>query len=181
MTSKQPQKKGHSSAASSKHATHTAELDRMNSKLERLGAQRKALRKAINQFGEDFDAKTWSDAFDSSDADDINRVFMVTGGYLALVNNTAEAIKTGSELIGLQPKPSLGLSGILDAIRVDGGFTDQQAKTFIELYRTRNRLQHASPDMQADELHTQVRLLLNHLPRFVKSYIAWLAMHGIQV
>jgi hypothetical protein len=35
--------------------------------------------------------------------------------------------------------------------------------------------------MQADELHTQVRLLLNHLPRFVKSYIAWLAKHGIQV
>ena len=54
MTSKQPQEKRHPSAA------HTAELDRMNSKLERLGAQRKALRKAINQFGEDFDAKTWS-------------------------------------------------------------------------------------------------------------------------
>ena len=62
---------------------HPAELDRMNSKLERLAAQRKALRKAINQFGEGFDAKTWSDAFDSSDADDINRVFTVTGGRVA--------------------------------------------------------------------------------------------------
>jgi hypothetical protein len=161
MTSKQP---------------HTAELDRMNSKLERLGAQRKALRKAINQFGEKFDAKTWAEAFDSSDADDINRVFTVTGGYLSLVNNTAEAIKIGTELVGTNWVPGTGVAGI-----IDGGFTDQQAETFIELYRTRNRLQHASPDMQADELHTQVRLLLNHLPRFVKSYIAWLAKHGIQV
>jgi hypothetical protein len=77
--------------------------------------------------------------------------------------------------------PGTGVAGIIETIRADGGFTDQQAETFIELYRTRNRLQHASPDMQADELHTQVRLLLNHLPRFVKSYIAWLAKHGIQV
>ncbi len=181
MTSKKPQKKQHTSAAGSKHATHTAELDRMSSKLERLAAQRKALRKAINQFGESFDAKTWREAFDSADADDINRVFTVTGGYLALVNNTAEAIKTGTKLSGLQPTPSLGLPGIIGAIRADGGFTDQQAKTFIELYRTRNRLQHASPDIDADEVRTQVRLLLNHLPRFIKSYLTWLAKHGIQV
>ncbi len=182
MTSKKPQKRGHTSAAGGKHATHIAELDRMNSKLERLAAQRKALRQAIKQFGEDFDAKTWTKAFDSPDAEDINRVFTVTGGYLALVNNTAEAIKTGAELAGLQPTPSLlGLPGIIDAIRADGGFTDQQARTFIELYRTRNRLQHASPDIDADEVRTQVRLLLNHLPQFVKSYLAWLAEHGIQI
>jgi phage head maturation protease len=79
---------------------HAAELDRMNSKLERLAAQSKALRKAINQFGENFDAKTWREAFDSVDA---------------------------------------------------------------------------------DEVRTQVRLLLNHLPRFIKSYLTWLAKHGIQV
>jgi hypothetical protein len=181
MTSKKPQKKGHTSAAGANHATHTTELDRMNSKLERLAAQRKALRKAIHQFGENFDAKTWREAFDSADADDINRVFTVTGGYLALVNNTAEAIKTGTKLSSLQPTPSLGLPGIIDAIRADGGFTDQQAKTFIELYRTRNRIQHASPDIDADEVRTQVRLLLNHLPRFIKSYLTWLAKHGIQV
>jgi hypothetical protein len=164
------------------HATRTAELDRMNSKLERLSAQRKALRKAIGQFGDDFDAKEWTKAFDSPDPDDINRVFTVTGGYLALVNNTAEAIKAGAKLTGLKPTPGTpGVPGIIDAIGASGGFTDQQAKTFIELYRTRNRLQHSSPDIQADEVHAQVRLLLNHLPGLVKSYLAWLATHEIQV
>ena len=42
---------------------HTAEIDRLDAKLERLSAQRKALRKAIDQFGESFDAKIWTEAF----------------------------------------------------------------------------------------------------------------------
>lgn len=161
---------------------HIAELDRLDAKLERLSAQRKALRQAIDQFGESFDAEIWTKAFHSPYPEDINRVFTVTGGYLALVNNTAEAVKTGAKLAGLKPTSGiLGVPGIIDAIRADGGFTDQQAKTFTELYRTRNRLQHSSPDIQADELHTQVCLLLNHLPRLVKSYLAWLQKHDIQV
>jgi hypothetical protein len=165
-----------------KHSTQTTELDRINSKLERLSAQRKALRKAMDQFGGNFDAKIWAAAFDSADADDINRVFTVTGGYLALVNNTAEAIKTGVRLAGLKPTSSMpGIPGVLDALRADGGLTAAQARTFTELYRTRNRLQHSSPDIQADEVHAQVRLLLNHLPRFLKSYLAWLEKHDIWV
>jgi len=165
-----------------KHAAHAAELNRINSKLERLSAQRKALRKAMDQFGGNFDAKAWADAFDSPDADDINRVFTVTGGYLALVNNTAEAIRTGVRLADLKPTPSMpGIPGVLDAIRADGGLSPTQAMTFTELYRTRNRLQHSSPDIQADEVHAQVRLLLNHLPRFLKSYLRWLQKHDIRV
>jgi hypothetical protein len=159
-----------------------AQLDRLSAKLERLSAQRKALRKAMNQFGGDFDAKGWKEAFDSPDPDDINRVFTVTGGYLALVNNTVEAVRAGAKLTGLKPSPGIpGASGIIDAIRVDGGFTSGQAETFTELYRTRNRLQHSSPDIQADEVHGQARLLLRHLPRFVASYLAWLQKHSIEL
>ncbi len=159
-----------------------AELDRLSAKLERLSAQRKALRKAMNQFGGDFNAKAWKAAFDSPDPDDINLVFTVTGGYLALVNNTAEAVRAGAKLAGLKPSLGIpGVSGIIDAIRVDGGFTSRQAETFTELYRTRNRLQHSSPDIQADEVHRQVRLLLRHLPRFVASYLAWLKKHNIEI
>jgi hypothetical protein len=75
----------------------------------------------------------------------------------------------------------LGIAGSIDAIRLDDGFSEQQAETFIELYRTRNRLQHSSPDIEADEIHRQVLLLLRHLPRFVKSYVAWLQKRGIEL
>jgi hypothetical protein len=40
--------------------------------------------------------------------------------------------------------------------------------------------QHASAGVEADELHRQARLLLRHLPRFVESYVSWLARHGIE-
>jgi hypothetical protein len=79
----------------------TAELDRIDAKLERLTAQRTALRRALEQFGADFAVKEWARAFDSPDPRDINRVFTVTGGYLALVNNTAEAIRAGAKLAGV--------------------------------------------------------------------------------
>ena len=161
---------------------HAAQLDRLSAKLERLSAQRNALRKAMSQFGGDFDAKAWKQAFDSPDPDDINRVFTVTGGYLALVNNTVEAVRAGAKLTGLKSSPSMpGVPGIIDAIRVDGGFTSGQAETFTELYRTRNRLQHSSPDIQADEVHRQVRRVLRHLPRFVESYLAWLEEHNVKL
>lgn len=159
-----------------------AELNRLNAKLERLSAQSKALRKAMLQFGANFDATVWTTAFNSPDSDDINRVYTVTGGYLALVNNVAEAVRAGVKLTGLKPPAGMpGIPGIIDAVRLDGGFTPKQAETFVVLYRTRNQLQHASPDIQADAVHRNVRLLLGHLPGFVKSYIAWLGKHDIEL
>lgn len=172
---------GHASARE-KDDRRTAELDRMGARLERLSAQRRALRRAMDQFGDDFDAKAWTKAFDSPDPDDINRIFTVTGGYLALVNNTAEAIRAGTRLTGLRSTPGIpGVPGIVAAVRSDGGFTSKQAETFTELYRTRNRLQHSSPDIQADEVHRQVRLLLRHLPRLVKSYLTWLDKYDVEL
>ena len=161
---------------------HTAELDRINSKLERLSAQRRALRKAMGLFGENFDARVWAESFVSPDPDEINRVFAVTGGYLALLNNTVEAVRMGAKLVGVKPAEGmLGVSGLIEAIRIDGGFSEQQAQTFIELYRTRNGLQHDSPGVEADEVHRQVRLLLRHLPGFVESYVNWLKEHDIEL
>jgi hypothetical protein len=158
----------------------TVEFNRLNAKLERLSAQNQALREAMLQFGVKFDAKAWADAFNSSDPEDINRVYTVTGGYLALVNNTAEAIRAGAKLTNTEPTTDMrGLPGIIDAIKLDGGFTPQQAETFTELYRTRNHLQHASSDVHADEVHRQVRLLLGHLPRLVRSYMTWLERYDI--
>jgi hypothetical protein len=158
-----------------------ARLDRIDAKLERLAMQRRALRRATEQFGDGFDPGAWAQTFNSPDPDDINRVFAVTGGYLALVNNAAEAIRTGTKLAGLKPTPGIsGMPGIVDAIRADGGLSSGQAQTFIELYRTRNRLQHSSPDIEADEVHRQVRLLLRHLPKLVESYLAWLGRYGIE-
>jgi hypothetical protein len=181
VTTKKTRVAGDASARS-KDDARAAQLDRVDAKLERLADQREALHRAIEQFGSSFDAKVWTQAFNSPDPDNINRVFTVTGGYLALVNNTAEAIRAGAKLTGLKSTAGMpGIPGIIDAIRADGGVTRRQAETFTELYRTRNRLQHSSPDIDADEVHRQVRLLLRHLPRLVESYLAWLERHEVEL
>lgn len=174
--------RGEGSAADPGHGGNdrpNAAVDRIAERLERLPAQRRALRKATRRFGETFNGAAWAKAFESPDPDDINRILAVTGGFQGLVNNTIEALKLGADLAGLEPTPrTRGASGLIEAIRADGGFSRQQAETFTELYHTRNGLQHASPDIEADEVHRQVRRLLRHLPRFVESYVAWLKRRG---
>jgi uncharacterized protein YutE (UPF0331/DUF86 family) len=158
------------------------EIDRMLRKLRRLPAQRRALRAALRSFGEDFDRVEWSKAFASEEVVDINRVLQVTGGYLILVNNTIEAVKIGATLADLALTDGRrGASGTIDAIRRDGCISPEQAETFISLYATRNLLQHASTDVQASDVHRQVKLLLGSLPGFVRSFTSWLARRGIEL
>ncbi len=91
---------GEANARREEDARATA-LNRVDERLERLAAQRKALRRAMESFGDGFDASAWAKAYESPDPDDINSVFAVTGGYLALVNNTAEALRAGAKLVTL--------------------------------------------------------------------------------
>ncbi len=46
----------------------------------------------------------------------------------------------------LRTEPNVRLAAVYGSVargRLDGGFSNRQAETFIELYRTRNRLQHS--------------------------------------
>jgi uncharacterized protein YutE (UPF0331/DUF86 family) len=163
-------------------ARRAAEIDRMATKLKRLPAQRRALNAALREFGEDFDRRQWTAAFESSEVIDINRVLQVTGGYLILVNNTVEAVKIGATLVNLVPADGRrGASGPIDAVRRDGGISSEQAETFTSLYVTRNVLQHASTDIQAGEVHRHVKLLLRSLPGFVRSFVSWLERRGVEL
>jgi hypothetical protein len=163
-------------------AARSVEIDRMAAKLERLPAQRKALNAALREFGEDFDRRRWTAAFESSEINDINRVLPVTGGFLALTNNTVEAVKIGAALVGVQAADGKrGASGAIDAICRDGGISPEQAESLTQIYRTRNALQHASTDVQADEVHRHVKLLLYSLPGLMRSFMSWLEQRGVEL
>lgn len=175
-------RESHRSAAPRRSRSRAAELDRISARLERMPAQRKALIRATKQFGSSFGYDHWERAFESADPDEINRVVQVTGDYMALVNHAIELVKAGAKLVGLEPTPGIqGAPGFVDAVRRDGGFSSAQANTFAELYRTRNRLQHSSPDVDADEVHRQVRVLIRHLPALISSYMQWLDGRGIRL
>lgn len=165
-----------------KQAARLVEIDRIAARLERLPAQRRALNLSVRAFGDDFDRVEWAIAFESAEAVDINRVLPVTGGFLALTNNTVEAVKIGAALVGVQAADGKrGASGAIDAIRLDGGISPEQAESLTKIYRTRNALQHASTDVQADEIHRHVKLLLYSLPGFVRSFVSWLERRGVEL
>ncbi|HMJ01655.1 MAG TPA: hypothetical protein VK506_01865 [Conexibacter sp.] len=163
-------------------AARTDATDRIAAKLERLPVQHRSLIAAMRAFGEDFDRAEWTTAFESVDVADVHRVLLVTGSYLALVNNTIEAVKIGAELAQVKPVDGQrGASGIIDALRRDGGISLEQAESFTKIYGTRNSLQHASSEVQAAEIHRHVKLLLRHLPGFVSSFTTWLEQRGIEL
>jgi len=152
------------------------------SKLDRLPVQRRALVAAMRTFGDDFDQAEWAAAFESVDIADVHRVLLVTGSFLAIVNNTVEAVKIGARLAQIKAADGQrGASAIIDAIRRDGAISSEQAESFQTIYGTRNALQHASSEVEAAEVHRHVKLLLRHLPGFVRSYTTWLERHGIEL
>jgi hypothetical protein len=160
---------------------------RILARLKRLPPQQRALALALQPFSDDkerFDAKSWAIAFVSDDAEDIYHVFGVTGAYQALVNHLVEMLQAGARLAGLDvvrrdQKPSAPL--LIDAVKADKGLTANQAEVLKRLYRTRNDLQHASLDAQADEVYNDIVLLQKTLARFARSYMRWLDGHGAQL
>jgi len=174
-------------SAASSATRRAADESRIRQRLIRMTAQRRALQLALARFADEegrFELVLWTEAFESSEPATINHVVEVTGGYQMLVNHLVEALRTGAKLTGLEVgRRGKAASGpeLITAVRDDGGFTSNQAEVLTELYRARNRLQHASPDIEADEVHQQVTLLLKTLPRLVRSFVTWMALHGVDL
>lgn len=163
------------------------DVARIRQRLARMAPQTKALQLALARYHDDagsFDLGLWEEAFTSDDPQTINHVVEVTGGYEGLVNHMVEMLRSGAALAGLriaQRRQGLPVPDLLAAARDDGCFTDGQADVLIGLNRTRNRLQHNSPGVPADEVHERVELLLKTIPRLLRSYVIWMSRHGIQL
>jgi hypothetical protein len=158
---------------------------RILERFKRLAPQRDALAVALQPFADaqtTFDRAAWAQAFASDDPAAIVTVTAVTGLFEGLVNHLMEMLHVASRLTGLQPgKGADKLAGpaLIEAVRSDGGLTANQATVLRRLYRTRNELQHASLDVEADQVADDVVLLQKTLGRFAKSYVEWLERHEI--
>jgi hypothetical protein len=163
------------------------DVARIRARFKRLGPQQRALILAIRPFNDEqgrFDRDKWAEAFVSSEPKTIHEVIGVTGTFERLINHLNGMLSTGAQLVELtvaggESAPSA--PAVINAIRDDGGLTPSQADVLVRLNRTRNHLQHASLDVQADELHADIELLLKSLKRLVKSYVEWLARHDVQL
>lgn len=161
-----------------------AEKARLARFFETINKHRKALDLAIEQnFGGTLDAAEWRGAFESTQPQDTNRTMVVTGDCSAMLNAYVEILKAsaGSRLIGLLPHRRPHAQQTFEAVADDGGLTKDQATLLNELYVLEGRLEHASPDVDADEVRNAVERLRDSLPGLIESTRSWLQRHGIDI
>lgn len=132
-------------------------------------------------FGGELDRSAWRAAFESSEPHDTIRTMAVTGSYSAIVNASVEILKAaaGNRLIGLLPHRRPHTGQVFASVRTDGGLTDEQAALLNDLYILEGRLEHASPDVDAEEVRDHVERLRANLPALIESLHAWLKSYGL--
>jgi hypothetical protein len=158
-------------------------INSIDIRLERLPAQEAALRSALEPYGRGFSAARWNADFESFDADAINRVHPVTGGFESIVNNVTEAAVAAGKLVGLEPakQQRSGVQGYLETLHREGCFTGRQKTVVDEAYTMTSLLRHASPTVDGAELRGQIRRLLRDLREIVGAFVDWLAGHGVDL
>jgi len=106
----------------------------------------------------------------------------VKGNFESVVNHLGEIVKRSHRLAGLEPiAKDRTVARYAQAVRRAGGLTGTQAELLGELSKLRNRLQHSSPDVQADEVWARAHELLDVLPRMSRHLTSWLAERGHRV
>lgn len=150
---------------------------------ETIAKHRRALELAIeDNFGGELDASEWRAAFESAEPQDANRTMVVTGDHSAALNAYVEILRAsaGSRLLGLLPHRRPHAEQVFAAVAADGGLDSRQTALLSEIYVLEGRLEHASPDIDADEIRDAVERLREALPGLVESTYAWLRRHGIE-
>lgn len=149
---------------------------------ETIAKHRRALELAIeDNFGGQLGAVEWRAAFESSEPQDANRTMVVTGDHSAVLNAYVEVLRAsaGARLLGLLPHRRPHAEQVFTAVAADGGLDDEQVALLNEIYVLEGRLEHASPDVDADEVRDAIERLYRALPGLIESTQAWLLRHDV--
>ncbi len=82
-------------------------------------------------------------------------------------------------MIGLLSHRRPHAEQVFDAVQSDGGLTGEQATLLNDSYVLEGRLEHASPDVDAEEVREQVERFRAELPGLIESIHTWLKSYGI--
>lgn len=161
-----------------------AEQARIAAFFKSIEKHRRALDTAIAEsFGGKLNRSAWRSAFESSEPHDAIRTMVVTGSHSAVLNAYVEILRAsaGARIIGLLPHRRPHADQVFEAVRADGGLTDDQASMLRRLYILEGRLEHASPDVDADEVCEAVERLREALSGLIENTRNWLAGHGVEL
>ncbi len=160
-----------------------AEEARLSAFFKSIAKHHRALELAIDEsFGGELAETEWRNAFDSTDPHDALRTMSVTGSHSAVLNAYVEILRAacGSRLLRLLPHRRPHAEQVFEAVRDDAGLSDDQVALLSDIYVLEGRLEHASPDVDAEEVRDAVERLRNALPDLIADIRDWLATHGIE-
>ncbi len=149
-----------------------------------INKHRKALDLAIEEnFDGRLDPAEWRGAYESDEPHDANRTMVVTGDHSAMLNAYVEILKAsaGSRLTALLPYRRPHAEQVFQAVVADGGLSKAQGELLNETLRFEGRLEHASPDVDAEEVRNAVERLRRELPGLIDSTRVWLRDHGVEL
>jgi hypothetical protein len=152
--------------------------------IEAIGKHSKALDLAIAEnFGGRLDPVEWRTAFESTEPRDANRTMVVTGNHSAVLNAYVEILKAsaGSRLVGLIPHRRPHADQVFEALVADACLSKDGAGLLNEIYVLEGRLEHASPDVDAEEVREAIERFREALPKLIGDTHAWLRRHGVEL
>lgn len=154
----------------------------MIKRLESLEVHRAGLERAVEPFGgTKLKPDQWRRAFSSNDPDVVVARNGLTGCYSAIVNGYVELLKTGAHLAGLTPHKRDHTRNAIDLASEDGAITKEQAAHLHDLFKLEGRVEHASPDIRADEVREAIELLRADVADLIRSAVAWLERYDVRI
>jgi hypothetical protein len=134
-----------------------------------------ALRTAMADFGEDFDADAFSTAYASDDPVVLNRVKAVERGVDQLYNYIAELTAFGLELAEVRARgDDLNARRDLQALQTIGVLGPQRTERLQRLRELRRLLVHEYATATAEQVHEAARIVANEFVPFYDAYKAWI-------
>jgi hypothetical protein len=135
-----------------------------------------ALRAAMAEFGEDFDAALFAAAYDSDDPVLLNRVNAVERGIDKLWNTIAEMTSFGLELAGVRPRDAaLNARRDLGDLRRIGVVGPDLARRLDHLRELRRLLVHEYATATSEQVHEAAWIVADAFVPFYDAYRAWIA------
>jgi hypothetical protein len=136
-----------------------------------------ALRTAMAEFGEDFDAEDFREAYASEDPVVLNHVKAVERGVDQLYDYIVELAAFGLELAELRGRrDEVSARRDLDALGRAGVLAGELTRRLQRLRELRRMLAGEDASATAERAHESALLIAANLPAFYEAYRNWIAL-----
>lgn len=147
----------------------------ISDRLAQLPRRLDLLKRAMAEFGGEFNRQLFLDAFESDDLVLGNKVSALERDFEQLLNALAEIVRAGTTLAQFAPaKRRFDISADLEKLAEQKVISRRQVTIWTRLQRARNDLQHDYIELSAEELYDAVKLLLNNFSILMTALSNWI-------